>query len=93
MQYRKISLFLALKTSVYSVQTTVKSDTTDKLSLHSALVELAAGLLLFFILSAEERMLLQAGLTTASELLLPPFSAGRCRWSSAGCTHSDVCRQ
>lgn len=90
MQYRKNSLFLALKTSVYSVQTTVKSDTTDKLSLHSALVELAAGLFYFFF---PQRMFLQAALTTASELLLPPFSAGRCRWSSAGCTHSDVCRQ
>lgn len=45
MQYRKNSLFLVLKSSVYSVQTTDKSDTTDKLSLHSGLVELAAGLL------------------------------------------------
>lgn len=48
MQYRKNSLFLVRNTSVYSVQTTDKSDTTDKLLLGSALVELAAGLLQFF---------------------------------------------
>lgn len=48
MQYRKNSLFLVLSTSVYSVQTTDKSDTIDKLSLCSTLVELAAGLVIFF---------------------------------------------
>lgn len=48
MQYRKNILFLVLCTSVYSIQTTDKSDTNDKLSLRSALVELAAGFVIFF---------------------------------------------
>lgn len=89
MQYRKNSLFRVLSTSVYSVQTADKSDTTDKRPLPSALVELAAGLLYFFF----ERVILQAALTTAFKFLLPPFSAGCWCWSSAGCPQSGICRQ
>lgn len=62
MQYRKNSSFLVVSTSVYSVQTLDKSDTTDKLSLRLTLVELAAGLLQFMF---SQRVLLQAALTTA----------------------------
>lgn len=89
MQYRKNSSFLVVNTSVYSVQTVDKSDTTDKLTSFN-ISGTCSWLVTIYVFPKSA----SAGSSHHSiQILLPPFSAGCCCWSSAGCPHSDLCRQ